>query len=39
MVCTFSTQSNGHDTVKSPIGMFPSMLIDNDLWYVDKKIP
>lgn len=37
-VYTFSTQSNGHDTVKSPIGMFPSMLIDNDLWYVDKKI-
>ena len=37
-IYTFSTQSNGHDTVKSPIGMFPSMLIDNDLWYVDKKI-
>ena len=37
-VYTFSTQSNGHDTVKSPIGMFPSMMIDNDLWYVDKKI-
>lgn len=37
-VYTFSTQSNGHDTVKSPIGMFTSMMIDNDLWYVDKKI-
>lgn len=37
-IYTFSTQSNGHDTVKSPIGMFPSMMIDNDLWYVDRKI-
>jgi hypothetical protein len=35
---TFITQNNGHDTVKSPIGMFPSVAIDNDLKYVDDKI-
>lgn len=34
----FLTQNNGHDTVKSPIGMFPSYAIDNDLYYVDEKI-
>lgn len=35
---SFLTQNSGHDTVKSPIGMFPSMVIDNDLKYVDEKI-
>lgn len=35
---SFVTQNNGHDTVKSPIGMFPAYLIDNDLKYVDEKI-
>ena len=34
----FITQNSGHDTVKSPIGMFPSFVIDNDLKYVDEKI-
>lgn len=34
----FSTQNNGVDTVKSPIGMFNSPLIDNDLAAVDKTI-
>lgn len=34
----FVTQNNGHDTVKSPAGMFPSYAIDNDLCYVDEKI-
>lgn len=37
-VYTFLTQNNGHDTVKSPIGMFSSYAIDNDLQYVDEKI-
>ena len=35
---TFLTQNNGHDTVKSPAGMFPAYAIDNDLHYVDEKI-
>lgn len=35
---SFLTQNNGHDTVKSPINMFPSYAIDNDLYYVDQKI-
>jgi hypothetical protein len=35
---TFLTQNNGHDTVKSPAGMFPSFAIENDLKYVDDKI-
>lgn len=35
---SFLTQNSGHDTVKSPIGMFPSYVIDNDLKYVDEKI-
>lgn len=35
---SFLTQNNGHNTVKSPAGMFPSYAIDNDLWYVDQKI-
>lgn len=34
----FLTQNSGMDTVKSPIGMFPSYAIDNDLKYVDEKI-
>ncbi len=34
----FLTQNSGMDTVKSPIGMFPSYAIDNDLKYVDIKI-
>ncbi len=34
----FYTQNNGKDTVKSPIGMFDSYAIDNDLAYVDAKI-
>lgn len=35
---SFVTQNSGHDTVKSPIGMFQSVVIDNDLKYVDEKI-
>lgn len=34
----FFTQNSGLDTVKSPIGMFPTYAIDNDLKYVDSKI-
>lgn len=34
----FSTQNNGQDTVKSPIGLFDSALIDNDLKAVDDAI-
>lgn len=34
----FLTQNNGRNTVKSPIGMFNSSTIDNDLKYVDTKI-
>ena len=34
----FSTQNNGQDTVKSPMGMFESPLIDNDLKLVDDAI-
>lgn len=34
----FLTQNSGKDTVKSPMGMFPSYAIDNDLKYVDDKI-
>ena len=35
---TFTTQTNGMDTVKSPMGMFENLQIDNDLQFVDKKI-
>ena len=35
---TFATQTNGMDTVKSPMGMFEHLQIDNDLQVVDKKI-
>ena len=34
----FFTQNSGKDTVKSPMGMFDSFSIDNDLSYVDAKI-
>lgn len=34
----FLTQNSGRDTVKSPIGMFETYAIDNDLKYVDTKI-
>lgn len=35
---TFFTQNSGTDTVKSPIGMFPDVQIDNDLKAVDDAI-
>lgn len=35
---SFTTQSSGRDTVKSPMGMFPQMIIDNDLKMVDDTI-
>lgn len=34
----FSTRNNGQDTVKTPMGMFESDLIPNDLAAVDKVI-
>lgn len=34
----FSTQNNGQDTCKSPMGMFESDFIDNDLSIVDNSI-
>jgi hypothetical protein len=34
----FSTQNNGSDTVKSPLGMFEDAFIENDLALVDKII-
>ena len=34
----FTTQTNGMDTVKSPMGMFESFQIDNDLKMVDDTI-
>jgi len=34
----FFTQNNGKDTVKSPMGMFDTFSIENDLAYVDAKI-
>ena len=34
----FSTKNNGSDTVKSPMGMFESSEIDNDLAYVDATV-
>lgn len=34
----FQTQNSGKDTCKSPIGLFNSMLIDNDLKKVDNAI-
>ncbi len=35
---TFRTQTDGMDTVKSPIGLFDQLEIENDLKYVDGKI-
>lgn len=35
---SFLTQNNGHDTVKSPLGMFKTYEIDNDLKAVDTAI-
>ena len=37
-VYSFTTQSNGHDTVKSPLGMFQTYEIDNDLKSVDNIV-
>ena len=37
-VYTFTTQNNGHDTVKSPLGMFKTFEIENDLKTVDETI-
>lgn len=34
----FSTQNNGSDTTKSPLGMFAEQFIDNDLCSVDNAI-
>lgn len=34
----FYTQNSGKDTVKSPLGMFPTYAIDNDLNYVADKM-
>jgi hypothetical protein len=34
----FSTQNNGQDTVKAPMGMFEAPLIENDLAAVDAAI-
>lgn len=34
----FLTQNSGKDTVKSPIGMFDTYAINNDLKYVDARI-
>lgn len=34
----FATQTNGADTVKSPMGMFDNRYIPNDLKYVDESI-
>ena len=34
----FATQTNGHDTVKTPMGMFSDLLIENDLKMVDSTI-
>lgn len=34
----FATQTDGRDTCKSPMGLFPAMYIDNDLKAVDSAI-
>ena len=34
----FRTQTDGTDTVKSPIGLFDTLLIENDLALVDARI-
>jgi len=35
---TFTTQNNGSNTVKSPMGMFEDLNIDNDLQMIDNTI-
>lgn len=35
---TFTTRNNGRDTVKSPMGLFTSERIDNDLARIDQQI-
>ena len=35
---SFSTQNSGTDTVKSPMGMFADVKIENDLYLVDSTI-
>jgi hypothetical protein len=35
---TLTTQNNGRDTVKSPIGLFGTEHIDNDLQAIDQRI-
>ena len=35
---SFLTQNNGSDTVKSPMGLFESQQIDNDLAQIDSEI-
>lgn len=37
-VYQFSTQNNGSDSCKSPMGMFAGEVIDNDLLEVDKAV-
>lgn len=34
----FATQNNGSDTTKSPMGLFESRMIDNDMAMVDAAI-
>lgn len=34
----FLTQNSGKDTVKSPMGMFETYAVENDLAYIDDKI-
>ena len=34
----FSTQTNGNDTVKTPMGLFETKTIENDLATVDSAI-
>lgn len=34
----FRTRNSGNDTIKSPIGLFESDTIDNDLAFVDREI-
>lgn len=35
---TFSTKNNGQDTVKAPLGLFESDVVENDLAMVDEAI-
>ncbi len=35
---TFATQNGGNDTLKSPMGMFEELHIDNDLQMIDETI-